>query len=314
MELTHLRYFITVAEELHFGRAARKLHIAQPPLSQQIMRLEEELEVKLFNRTSRRVELTSAGKLFLTEAKAIIERADYASGKMRDIAAGSSGSLSLGFNESAINTFLPETIRNFREKHPEIKLILHELETAAQLEALQSAQIDLGVMRPFGHDLTQFSTQLLFQEHYVAAVPNNHKFIKDERHEIRLDELSSEKFIMFPREIHPSLYDHIVKCCEAVGFTPRIAQNAITKQTTLALIEAGLGIALVPESAKHHAADGISFIKLKSSLPPVNIMAVWRLTENSVIIRNFLEEITYHGRGIPDFLKINCELDNSASR
>jgi DNA-binding transcriptional LysR family regulator len=291
MELTHLRYFVAVAEELHFGHAARELHITQPPLSKQIKRLEEELEVKLFNRTSRRVELTEAGIFFFKEAKAILARADYVSGKMRDIAKGSSGSLSLGFNESAINTFLPGTIRKFREKYPEVKLILHELETAVQFEALHSAQIDLGIMRPFGHDLSRLNTRLLFQEKYVVAVPDNHKFIKDKRQEISLSELSSDKFITLPREIHQNLYDHIVKCCEAVGFTPQIVQNAITKKTILALVEAGLGIALVQESAKRNAPERVGFINLKRSLPSIDIMAVWRQSENSVIISNFLDVI-----------------------
>ena len=288
MELTHLKYFVTVAEELHFGRAAKRLHIAQPPLSQQIMKLEDELEVKLFSRTSRRVTLTRAGMLFLKEARGILEQAENAARKMHEMSLGNSGSLALGFGEPAINTFLSSAIKIYSEKHPGVKLLLQELETTDQLKALRTRKIDLGILRPFEHDMTGLKSKLLFREHYLAAVPNQMAVNKQS---IDLIDLADHSFIMFPRSTQPALYDKLLQCCIDAGFTPNISQEVVGKHTTLTLIEAGLGVALVPVSCSKQAPDTIKFLPINDKLPSVDIYAVWRDEDESQAVNYFLKAI-----------------------
>jgi DNA-binding transcriptional LysR family regulator len=290
MELTHLRYFVSVAEELHFGRAAKKLHISQPPLSQQIMKLEEELGVKLFNRTNRRVELSHAGKLFLADAKVVIEQADNASTKMQDLASGTKGSLSLGFNEPVINTFLSSAIKSYREKYPGIKLSLHELETFEQLNALRNRQIDLGMLRPYEQDLTDLDAELLFKEQYLVAISADLNI--SEKSPIRLKELSGQSLIMFPRHIQPALHDRLLEDLVKAGFPAKISQEATSKQTTLALVAAGMGVALVPESSAEHASGSIKFLHIEDELPSVDIYALWRKHDEMTAVKNFLNVIT----------------------
>jgi DNA-binding transcriptional LysR family regulator len=289
MELTHLRYFIAVAEELHFGRAAKRVHIAQPPLSQSIRKLEDELGTALFIRTSRKVELTSAGSLFLEEARAIVSRAENSVQAMRQYAGGSKGCLALGFNEPAINTFLSTAIREFIRKYPEVKLSLFELETAEQLKALSERRIHLGIMRPFNCDLGALESRLLLSEEYVLALPRGHRLCA--RSKIELSSLKNEKFIMFPKTIQPALFECLTQCFQKHGFTPDIVQEAVTKQTTLALVESGLGIALVPESSKRLSPPGVVFKSVVGKLPSVDIYAVWQRGYNSPIVNNFLETI-----------------------
>lgn len=289
MELTHLRYFIAVAEELHFGRAAKRVHIAQPPLSQSIRKLEDELGTALFNRTSRKVELTSAGNLFLDEARGIVSMAENSVKTMRQYGNGSKGSLALGFNEPAINTFLSGAIRKFIEKYPEVKLSLFELETAEQLKALSERRIHLGILRPFNWDTGTLESKLLLRENYVLALPREHKLCAKNR--INLSSLKNEKFIMFPKAIHPALFECLNKCFQSHGFTPEIVQEAVRKQTTLALVESGLGIALVPESSMRLSPPGVVFKDIIGKLPTVDIYAVWRSGDSSPIVNNFLKTI-----------------------
>ncbi len=284
MELTHLKYFVTVAEELHFGRAAARLHMAQPPLSQQIMRLEDELQVKLFERSSRKVELTPAGKIFLEDARGIIAHATASIKTMAEIADGASGHLAIGFNEPAINTFLSSSVKKFTFKYPGVKLSLLELETPEQIDALNSRRIHLGIMRPFGYDLGTFQTRLLWTEKYVLAIPEQHPLRNSGT--VCVSSLKNEKFIMFPRSFNPALHNHIV---EALKFKPEIAQEAVSKQTILALVDAGLGIALVPESTRCHEHSGILFKPLSGNLPRVEIYAAWSKDISSVMVKNFLD-------------------------
>lgn len=292
MELMHLRYFVAVAEELHFGRAAKRLHMAQPPLSQQIMKLEDELEVKLFDRTSRRVELTSAGKIFLQRARDILQRAEDSRRMMHELSTGAKGTLSLGFNEPAINTFLSSTVREFIRKCPEVKLSLSELETAKQIEALSERRIDLGIMRPFGHDLSNFQTRLLWTEKYLLALPDKHRLCKVET--ITPTMMKNEAFIMFPRSLNPALHNRINEAFEVYGFRPKVVQEAISKQTTLTLVESGLGMAIVPESNCHLSPSGVELRPLNGDFPDIEIVAVWRNDIPPQIVLNFLSIAEIH--------------------
>lgn len=289
MELTHLRYFVAIAEELHFGRAAAKLHIAQPALSQQIKRLEDELDVKLFNRTSRRVELSAAGKVFLNKAYGIIERADEACAIIMSLGKGQSGYLSIAFNEPAINTFLPKAIEKFMRKYPEVQLSLKEMEITEQFKAFDEKRLDLGFMRPYGHNTSAYSKRLTMREQYVLALPVNHKLCANSS--LTLDMIGNEALILFPRAEHPQLRNRFDECFQLAGFQPNIIQELSSKRTTLALVETGIALAFVPESSMLHSPPGVEFRKLNSNLPAVEIFVLWRSENDSPLIRNFLDLI-----------------------
>ena len=289
MELTHLRYFVAVAEELHFGRAAMKLHIAQPALSQQIKRLEDELETRLFNRTSRRVELSMAGKIFLSKAYGIIDQADEACATITSLGKGQSGYLSIAFNEPAINTFLPKGIEKFMRKYPEVKLSLKEMDISEQFKAFDEKRLDLGFMRPYGHDTSAYSKRLVLREKYVLALPKNHKLCTNSS--LTLAMIGNEPLILFPRAEHPQLRNRFDECFQLSGFQPNIIQELSSKHTTLALVETGIALAFVPESSMLHSPSGVESCQLNSDLPTVEIFALWPSNNDSPLIRNFLDLI-----------------------
>lgn len=289
MELTHLRYFITVAEELHFGRAAAKLHISQPPLSQQIKRLEDELEIKLFNRTSRRVELSEAGRVFLSEARGIVERANEACLTMMNMGKGQCGYLSIASSEPAINTFLPEALKKFMHKYPDVQLSLKEWGIIEQFKAFDEKRIHLGFIRPFGHDASAYSKRLMLRQQYVLALPANHKLCAHSS--LTLDMIGNEALILFPRSRHPQLRDCFDECFRISGLNPNIIQEIVSKHTTLALVKAGIGLAFVPESSMIYSPPGVEFRHLDSNLPAVEIFAFWRPENDSPLVRNFLDLI-----------------------
>ena len=289
MELTHLRYFAAVAEELHFGRAAARLHIAQPALSQQIKRLEGELETKLFNRTSRRVELSAAGKIFLRKAHGIIEQADEAFAAITSLGKGQSGYLSIAFNEPVINTFLPKVIEKFMRKYPEVQLSLKELGITEQFKAFDEKGLDLGFMRLFGQNTSAYLKCLVLREQYVLALPANHKLCANSS--LSLDMIGNEPLILFPRAEHPQLRNRFDECFRLSGFNPNIIQELSSKRTTLALVETGIALAFVPESSIIHSPAGVEFRKLDSNLPDIEIFALWRSKNDSPLIKNFLDLI-----------------------
>lgn len=286
MELTHLKYFMAVAEELHFGRAAKRLNVSQPPLSQQIMKLEDELGVKLFRRSSRVVELTEVGKFFMEEVKAILNRVTLMEERMARISSGRSGTLAVGFNEPVLNTVLPKAVDKFRRRYPEVELQLFEMKTPAQLTALRNREIQLALLRPYGFDLTGLQSLLLYQEHYLLALPEGHKLLAYD--EIALSMLEKEEIIMFARRTSPVLFDDIVR---VLNF-PVIRQEAANKATILALVKAGLGVGIVPESSKLTSPPGVEFRPLGTGLPPIDIMAVWNEENSSAPLLNFIRQLT----------------------
>jgi DNA-binding transcriptional LysR family regulator len=289
MELTHLRYFVTVAEELHFGRAAAKLHIAQPPLSQQIKRLETELDVKLFNRTSRRVELTVAGEMFLAEARGIIERADETYAMISSLGKGQKGYLPIAFIESAINTFLPEIIKSFMQKYPDVQLSLKAMGMLEQFRAFDEKRLHLGFIRPFKHDISAYSKRLIIREPYVLALPENHKLCANEV--LSLDMLTGEPLILFPRSRHPHLRNRFDECFQRAGVKPDVIMELMSKHTSLAMVKSGIALAFIPESSMFYSPEGVTFRKLDSDLPPIEIYAIWRPENDSPLIKNFLDLI-----------------------
>jgi DNA-binding transcriptional LysR family regulator len=288
MELRHLRYFVTLAEELHFGRAAEKLHIAQPPLSQQIKQLEQELGFELFHRTKRSVHLTEAGQIFLKQVQEIFRQLEQAIEIGRQTSRGEVGQLVIGFVSSAAYNILPQILRNFRNNFPDVALELHELTTTEQLQHLRLGKIDIGFIRPPVDD-NNFGHTIVFEEPLIVALPENHP--RAIASTVSLSFLCNEQFILFPRYLAPALYDLIITLCQQTGFNPKVSQEAIQMQTIVSLVAAGMGIAIVPESLQNLQRTGVVYKTLQQTTPKVAIAMIWRKHQISPILDNFLRQI-----------------------
>lgn len=286
MELRHLRYFVAVAEDLHFGRAAERLHITQQPLSQQIRQLEDELGVLLFHRTKRRVQLTEPGKAFLVEARQILLKATQAVEIARQVAQGESGRLKVGFSGFATYSVLPKTLRIFRERFPRVELELEEMTTTAQVQALQEQQIHLGLMIPPIPD-TSLSFQPILREPLVVILPETHPLATQP--ELTLPMLANESFILVSRHLEPGYYDQCISLFQQAGFTPKVVQKASQKQTILGLVSAGMGVSLAPASIRNIHRTGVVYITLNTLNAEVELVAVWRQDEPLPVLQTFLE-------------------------
>jgi DNA-binding transcriptional LysR family regulator len=286
MEMRQLRYFAAVAEELHFGRAAERMNICQPPLSQQIKNLEDELGAQLFLRNNKKVSLTQAGAAFFEEVKEILRRVDAAADMVQGIVRGISGRISLGLVLPAMDTFLPDAIRTFRSQYPLVQIQLREMSTLAQLTALRAGQITMGVMRLFGHDTRDLIVESMLQEPYVLALPSGHRLATLDV--VPLGSLDRESLVFFPRHLHPALHDKIMACFVAAGATPVITQEPTTKFASIALVAADLGVALVPASAQKQIRRGVVYRPVVGDLPLVELSLVWRGETESQALLNLV--------------------------
>ncbi|MBI5249541.1 MAG: LysR family transcriptional regulator [Desulfomonile tiedjei] len=289
MEVRHLRYFIAVAEELHFGRAAQRVNICQPPLSQQIKDLEQELGVALFCRNHKKVSLTDAGAAFLEDARDILRRVELAAERARSVGRGALGRITMGLVLPALDTFLLDAIREFRASNPGIEIQLLELGTLAQLKALAAGDIQVGVMRLFQQDTKGLVAERILEEPYVLALPSKHRLASLK--EVPIGALDNESFILFPRRTHPALYDKIIACCSAAGCTPTIEQEATTKVTAIALVAAGIGIALVPASTRKQHRFGVVYRPILGDLPVVELSLVWKEGTESAALYKLIDTV-----------------------
>lgn len=285
MELRHLRYFVTVAEELHFGRAAARLFIAQPPLSQQIQQLERELGVMLFARTSRRVQLTPAGTAFLAEARQILTHLTTAAETAKRAARGETGWLGIGFAASATYDLLPAVLHDFRAAFPEVALSLQELNAAEQAVALREKTIHLGFARPYAPQ-PEAVVNTVQREPFLVALPTLHRLTS--LNSLMLAALAEEPFISFPEDPKPSYAEVVRLACESAGFAPRVVQEVREMQTALSLVAAGFGVALLPASVKHLHRDGVAYRPLEEPAPRTELAVVSRLDDPSPASQNFL--------------------------
>src|SRR5258706_8461649 len=277
MELRHLRYFIAVAEELHFRRAAERLHIAQPPLSLQIAQLESEIGVRLFERSpGRPVRLTPAGAVFLDDARSMLNRLEQSVERARRARAGEIGSLAVGLTSAMAYGVVPLLLRKFRREHPDMSLRLLELTTAQQERALLARGLDLGFCYP-PLEHRGFNTLCVHEEGMVLAIPSSHRLAKERR--VRWRTLSEEPFLSFPRSVSPGLYDLILSTCQRARIAPRIEQEATQLQTIVALVCAGLGVAIVPESMAALKRAGVTYRPFFDRTPNIQTLAVWRREE-----------------------------------
>jgi len=289
MELRHLRYFVTVAEELHFGRAARRLHLSQPPLSMQIKALEEEIGVTLLLRNQRHVELTPAGEVFLKEARDILARADAATEAARRAARGETGDLRVGFVTIADYSILPAVLQRFRRASPDIRLVLQEATSDVQLRELGEARMDVGfVLPPVEED--RLHVLPLLQEPLVAALPESHPAARA-RGPIALRRLADSPFILFPRHMATGLYDDTIRFCRQAGFSPRVEQEAVQMQTIVSLVSVGLGVALIPASLRHLGRTGVVYKPLRERSPLIAVSLSWRRNDARATTARFVEVV-----------------------
>jgi DNA-binding transcriptional LysR family regulator len=286
MELRHLRYFIAVAEELHFGRAAKRLNISQPPLSQQIMQLEKEIGVRLFDRIKRHVEITPAGMVFLEEARRIMVLSEEAVRRTIRADKGEIGRLAVGYIGSANYSVLPQVIREFRKRFPDVDLSLAELNTSNQIEALREGRIHVGFMRPpRGIENEDLSVEPVFREPLMVAIPRNHHIRGETSIPLRM--LAKESFIMIPRHRGTAYFDYIIALCQKEGFSPRIVLEASQFHTIIGLVAAEIGIAIVPASAQSSRFKGVVFRTLEGGAETILNIA-WTSNNLSLVLHNFI--------------------------
>lgn len=289
MELRQLRYFIAVAEEGSFSRAAGRLHVSQPPLSTQIRSLEDELGVQLLERSNRGVTLTPAGLVFFEETRSVLARLEHA--KKETVRANRSdiGMLSVGFVSIVDYGILPPALKHFRSSYPLVEVQLHELTTDAQIRELRAARLDLGIgLGPVDEPDLEFERVLL--EELVLAAPSEHPAAKGDA-AIDLRALSKENFIVPPREVAPGLYDLIISHCRSFGFAPRITQHARQMQTVISLVSCGMGFALVPASLRNLKRTGVRYRSLRGKAAYIELGILRLRNSGTPLQERFVEAL-----------------------
>ncbi len=285
MELRHLRHFVALAEEEHFGRAAERVFVVQQALSNSIKNLEDEVGVPLVLRTTRRVQLTPAGREFLIAARATLEQADQVIGRARRAARGEVGRLTLGFVSGLAFGGLPEVVRTFRELYPNVSVVLQELTAQEQEAGLRAAQLDIGLMLLPVRD-PGFASEALWRQELVAALPSSHPLTR--KPSLSIADFAQEPFVFFPRQIRATYYDQVTRWCAAAGFAPRIVQEAIEVPTLLSLVAAGLGVFLPIRFFERVSLPGVTYRPVVDA-PIVEIVAVWRRQDDNPVVRAFLQ-------------------------
>ena len=289
MELRHLRYFVAVAEERHFGRAAERLHIAQPPLSQQIRRLETELGEPLLYRTTRRVELSPAGEVLLERARAILAAVDSAVDDARRAARGEYGRLAIGFTGSSTYAMLPSLAAAMREEHPGVVLDLHgELLTPAQVARLIAGTLDLGLLRPPVRE-RGLSTEVLHSEPLLAVLPETHPLANAEA--VPLEQLKDDRFVTYPSHFRSVVHDAVEDACAAHGFVPVAAHEVGETATLVSFVAAGLGVSLVPASVSKMTVEGAVYRPLVHDATRVELAVAWRRDDQRPVLVRALDVI-----------------------
>lgn len=288
MELRHLRYFIAVAEELHFGRAATRLRIAQPPLSHPIRQLEAELGVPLFHRTKRSVQLTDAGQALLDEARRTLDQAQYAIRAAQRAHKGEIGRLVVGFVNAATVGILPDVLRVFRERFPAVELILHELTTSPQLKDLHPRQLDVGFIHPPLDDHT-LTCEIIHRDPLVAILPQHHKLASRKRIPMRI--LADELFILPPYTRAYGARDQIIRMCQDADLVPEVIQEADQIVTIASLVAAGIGISIVPISAQTLREQGVVYRPIQDQTVMREIAIAWHVDNRSAVLQTFLDVV-----------------------
>jgi DNA-binding transcriptional LysR family regulator len=285
IELRHLRYFLAVSETLHFSKAAERLGIAQPPLSQQIQRLEGLLGHRLFDRTTRGVKLTLAGQLLAERARGTLEKIQDDLAQVRRLGRGEEGTLTVGFSGSVMFTALPDAIESYRRKYPKVELRLRELSTAMQIASLIEGTLDLAFLRD-GDPSPGVEMRMLLEERFVVVMPQKHRLAR--KRALRIGDLSAEPFILFARRHGPLAFDRTIACCEREGFRPNIVQDAPQWATLVRLVAAGLGVSLAPECVSKLAIPGAVYRQVPAGGRTTIDLGI-KAGSDKVLVKNFVE-------------------------
>ncbi len=291
MELRHLRYFVGVAEEQHFGRAAERLRVAQPSLSRQIQDLESEMGFLLFDRLPRGVRLSAAGKLFLNDARRILQDVDEAKRRAERIALGKAGTLRIGIATAvAWHGLVVDSFREFRRWQPDAELELHHLLSVHQVEGILSGRLDAGFvanLTPWHKDLAHWE---FAQDRMLLAVPKGHHLTK--REGIRLRDLRDMPFVWFPRWVNPLIYDRMMRACTRGGLSaPRIVQEATDRDTNLGLVQCQIGIAWMTESTRWHCPRGIVLLPVVDMNVRLPFSLIWKKDNSSPLLQKFVDQV-----------------------
>lgn len=288
MELRHLRYFIAVADQQSFSRAAERLHIAQPPLSQQIQALETQLGVKLFDRKSRPLQLTLAGQTFLAEARATLAKLEQAVHQTQRIHQGELGYLTVSFTSSTANGIFPELLRTFQQQYPEIKLILQEGNSAALIQRLRDRQTDIVFLYLYNEIFADndFETISLTQEPLVVVLPQNHPLAAQKA--VSISDLKNEEIVMPLHQVVSDLPAQIYHLCSQAGFVPKVAQTAVFMVTILGLVAGETGISILPAHVQNLQRTGVVYRPLQEQTTTIKLTAVWQHNHLSTILMKFL--------------------------
>jgi DNA-binding transcriptional LysR family regulator len=295
MELRHLRYFLAVAEELNFTRAAERLSISQPPLTQQIKALEAEIGVALFDRSAYRIELTRAGTVFATEVSRILGDVRNAVLLAKRAARGPVGLVRVGFTESAsFNPLVPLTFRTFRSSHSDVEVSLEERQSTELAAALLDGRLDVAFVRPPLKTSEGLTLHLLEAESMVVAVPTGHPLAACAQIDLR--DLRNETFILYPRAVRPGLADAVIAACEQAGFTPRVGQYAPQLSSTINLVAASLGISVVPKCMERLQPQAVTYVPLRGEPLQALLGIAHRTGEASAAVLKFIETAKNTGR------------------
>lgn len=297
MEFRHLRCFVALAEELHFGRAAQRLAITQPPLSLNIQQLEASVGVRLFERNSRGVSLTAAGEAFLPKATALLEQAAQAAREARDVGQGLAGQLQIGFAGTVLYRGLPQVLRDFGAAHPKLRLALRELSSSEQLVELVHDRLDLGFVHttrvPAG-----FSQILVSSQPFVACLPSAHPLAGEAA--LPLARLQSEAFAVVMRAVSPDYHDRILAACADAGFEPALAFELRHWLSVVSVIAQGLGVGLVPAALQQAGLPGVAFVPLAQSLQPYDTHCLWRNGRDQSALGAFLAAVRQGAQAVQD--------------
>ncbi len=288
LELRHLKYFRVVAEELHYRKAAEKLFISQPGLSRQIKQMEETLDVQLFLRSKRKVELTDAGKYLKNEVDFIFNHLELTKKQLKLIEQGEDGELRIGFLGSAMQNIIPELLLRMSNRYPGISTSLEEMSNSLQLDAIEKDKLDIGFVRvervPVG-----IRMKPILQDTFSVVVPENHPL--DDKNFEGVDQLSKENFILFSQDYSPMYYHKIMSICEDKGFSPHITHKSVHAQTIFKLVELGLGVSIVPTSLKHGFSLRVRLIELKKIHQFAMLSLIWKESNRSKVLQKILELI-----------------------
>jgi DNA-binding transcriptional LysR family regulator len=287
MDLRHLRYFIITAEELNFTRAARRIGIAQPPLTFQIKALEAHLGVRLFDRLPGNVRLTGPGEVFLEEARAVLDRVAKATLRCQSSAKGIIGRIGVGFTESA--SFCSEVtsaVRRYRDLYPEVDMTLEENRSMQLMHSLRQGRIDVAFVRlPIGMD-EKVEFKLISTEPMIVALPKMHRLAN--RKSLRLQDLEDELFVLYPRATRFGLSDMIVTACEALGFSPKVVQHAPQISSTINLVASSLGVTIVPSCMRSSRSDEVRYVPLRDSTLTASLGVAYQSSRMTPAVQNLI--------------------------